>query len=174
MIDDAFVANVSRGRIALLLLGAIAFIAIGIFMVRGANRDPESALIGWASILFFGLCGVVIAGQLFRSGVDIQIDARGILWRRWSDETIPWAAITSLYPDSAGRQPFLCLTLFDPDAYRSTHIMGKFASINRYMQFGDISITIMGTDRSFGELLAAVERFAPRQLLEPPPARPVL
>ena len=167
--DIAFVANVSRRRTALLVLGAIGFVVAGVFMLR----DPEGGLtlmvFGWAAILFFGLCGLIGIRQLFRSGPDIRIDEQGIWWRRWSDQVVPWEAIVALYPAGVGRTAFLCLKLVDPAAYPSTHVMGKFAGINRASGFGDISVTTTGTDRSFTELLAAVERFAPRVLLDPPP-----
>ncbi len=71
-----------------------------------------------------------------------------------------------------GRTPFLCLRLVDRDAYPSTRLLGKFAGLNRAWGFGDISVTTAGTDRSFAELLEAVEHFAPRALIDPPPERP--
>lgn len=113
--------------------------------------------------------------QLFRSGPDIRIDERGIWWRRWSDQRIPWSAITALYPASVGRTSFLFLKLADRDAYPSTRVLRKFAGLNRASGFGDIAVGVTGTDRSFAELIEAVERFALRALLAPPPpGRPEL
>jgi len=167
--EYAFVANVSRRRTALLVLGAVVFVAIGFLMLRAPGHDIFRLLSGWAAILFFGLCGLIGLSQLFRSGPDIRIDERGIWWRRWSDQRIPWSAITAFYTASVGRTSFLCLKLADRDAYPSTRVLGKFAGLNRASGFGDIAVGVTGTDRSFAELIAAVERVAPRALLVPPP-----
>lgn len=166
--EYAFVADVSRRRNALLVLGAVVFVGIGFLMLRAPGHDIFRVVSGWAAILFFGLCGMIGISQLFRSGPDVRIDERGIWWRRWSDQIIPWSAITALYPASVGRTSFLCLRLVDRAAYPSTRALGKFAGLNRASGFGDIAVGVTGTDRSFTELIAAVERFAPRALLAPP------
>jgi hypothetical protein len=173
--DDmpAFIATVSRRRTAPLVLGAILFVIVGVGMLRDPRGGLFLTIFGWAAILFFGLAGLVGVRQLFSSGPDTRIDGQGIWWRRWSDQRIPWDAIAALYPAGVGRTSLLCLTLVDRDAYPSTRVMGKFAGLNRASGFGDIAVGVTGTDRSFAELVEAVERFAPRALLEPrPPARP--
>jgi len=157
-----------------MILGALLFIIAGIAIVHGPREDVRITLAGWAAILFFGLIALVRAGQLVRGGPDIRIDERGIWWRRWSDQVVPWDAIAALHITGVGRMPFLHLMLVDPAAYPSTRPMGKLADLAHASRLGDIAVTTNATDRSFAELLAALERFAPRVLLDPPPERPEL
>jgi hypothetical protein len=80
---DEFVAYVSRWRAALLVIGALAFVVGGVFVIqtKGLN-DPRALIAGWLGALFFGASALIGARQLFRTGPVMEIDARGILWRR--------------------------------------------------------------------------------------------
>jgi hypothetical protein len=161
----AFEANLSRIRVALMLAGSIAFVLAGLWLVGAFGTPPstslKAAVAGWAGIGFFGLCSVVLARRLFQAGVEIRIDANGIYWRRWSDQTIPWNAIARISTGEIRRQRFVCLFLIDPRAFPSQGIAGKLAGANAAMGFGDIALTATGTDTSFDDLMAAIERFAP-------------
>lgn len=61
-----------RWKTALTVLGAAAFVAIGVFMVRGAmdesaRRSPEMIhLMGWICIVFFGGTGLLGLWGLYR------------------------------------------------------------------------------------------------------------
>lgn len=160
--DDGFVARVSRWRAGLLVLGALGFVAAAVFVMQTKGLTDLRALItGWLGALFFGACALVGARQLFSTGPVMEIDARGILWRRWSDERIPWSAIERAEAMSLGRQRFLALWLQDPERYRSAHMLGRVAGANKSMGFGDIALSVSGTDRSFADLAAAFDRYAP-------------
>ena len=172
--EAAFVANISRRRTASMIVGAIVFIIAGIAIVRDPDVEFRIRLAGWACIVLFGLIALVRAGQLYRGGPDIRIDERGIWWRRWSDQVVPWDAVATLHTTGEGRMPLLHLILVDPRAHPSTRPMRKLAGLTHDWRLGDIAVTTNATDRSFAELLAAVERFAPRVLIDPPPERPEL
>jgi hypothetical protein len=62
---------------------------------------------------------------------------------------------------SLGRQRFLALWLQDPARHRSTHLLGRIAGANKSMGFGDIALSVSGTDRSFADLAAAFDHYAP-------------
>lgn len=159
-----FVASVSRAKIALLLAVAVAMIAVSGFVAQ-TTASPDDAttvrIIGGIGVLFFGACAIVIARQFFHSGPVMEIGPHGIVWRRWSDQTIPWAAIERAERTSIQRQRFLSLWLSDPGAYRSSKMLGKLGSASTAMGFGDISLSAQGLDRSFEEMVAAVAAFAP-------------
>ncbi|MGY4397996.1 hypothetical protein ACVWZA_003198 [Sphingomonas sp. UYAg733] len=160
--DGGFVAHVSRWRSGLMVLGALAFvIAAGVIIRTEGATDRLAFGIGWLAALFFGACALAGARQLLRTGPVMEIDARGILWRRWSDERIPWTAIVRAESKAMGRQRFLALWLQDPGRYRSGHVLGKLAGANKAMGFGDIALSASGIDRSFEQLVAAFDRYAP-------------
>ncbi len=112
---------------------------------------------GWFTILFFGACAATIAKQLFRTGPVIEIDQKGILWRRWSDEVIPWSAILQAEQRSVYSQKFLCLWLDAPERYPSRSTLGKLSALNKGMGFGDIALSTQGTDQSFEQLVEVVD-----------------
>ncbi|WP_447728060.1 STM3941 family protein [Sphingomonas koreensis] len=167
--SERLVARVSKGKTIFLLLLAAGFVTMGFWMVGSAeeiaasNRraffdDPAmTRAVGWIAILFFGACAIVIFRQLFRVEPVMVIDERGILWRRWSDQVIPWSAIVRAEPNSIHYQKFLCLWLDAPERYPPRSTLGKFSGINKGMGFGDLALAMQGTDQSFKRLLKVVD-----------------
>jgi hypothetical protein len=166
-VSERFVARPSRFRILLLILGSLGFVALGVWIagLLGPPPRPGKEFAGWLSILFFGLCFVVGLFRLFERGDVIVVDRQGLFWRRWSDATIPWSAIRSIEPRSIRRNRFLCLWLHDHRQFPPGSWIGRAGAANRALGFGDIAITTAGTDRRFDELLAALERHAPADIL---------
>ncbi|OHV04925.1 STM3941 family protein [Mycobacterium talmoniae] len=168
----AFEANLSRARIALMLAGCLLFIALGLWMVGAFGEVPSTSrwspgyvqAVGWAGTVFGGFCAIVAVPRLFQSGVVMRVDTDGIYWRRWSDRVIPWSAIACISIGQMGRQRFVNLFLHDPAAYPSSGILGRVRGVNKAMGYGDIPLNITETDRSFDDLIAAIDHFAPAGL----------
>jgi hypothetical protein len=164
---EEFVAHHSRARLALLLLAAVLFVAGGLWMA-GMFGDPPTSrryspevvkFVGWACLAFFGLCAVVIARRMFEGGDALRIDRTGITFTAWSDQTIPWSEITEISEWSMRGQRSIILHLRDPDRFPGKGVLGITAKANRAMTGGDVPISLSGTDRSYGDALAAIERF---------------
>jgi len=165
-----FVARVSKGRTLLLIVGALLFVAAGIWFLFSPEtfiRSPRSmgdpgfvSLIGWAGVLFFGICAIVGMRQLFRTDAVIEMGPEGLLWRRWSNATIPWTAFDHAAVAEIHRQRMLTLWLQEPEAYPSTTLSGRMAGANKAMGFGDLSLSASGLDCSFDELVAAFDTYA--------------
>lgn len=161
--NERLVARVSKSKTIGLVLIAVGFVAIGIWMV--ADPEPNRRIgvaalvwgLGWLSIVFFGACGLIGARQLFRRTSVLEIDEQGILWRRWSDQIIPWSAVVRAEPSSVYRQNFLCLWLDAPERYPSRSTLGKLSGLNKGMGFGDIALSMQGTDQSFERLVEVVD-----------------
>jgi hypothetical protein len=161
-----FVAETSKTRVALMMLGSIAFVAAGAWMVTHFPDDlarlPFGILIpvpwlGWAAIVFFGLAGVAWSRQFFSGGPVIEMSPEGLYYRRWSETTIPWDAFDRAAIGEIQRQRMLTLWLRDPADYPSTTLQGRTAGANKAMGFGDICLSAIGLDRSFDEIVAAFE-----------------
>jgi hypothetical protein len=160
-----FEAKASRWRVVLLLAGALGFVALGIWLLRLDAPTAKRTLVAWAGIILFGAFFLIGLPRLFQQGVVLRIDARGVWWRQWSDQTIPWSAIDRISVDKIQRQRFACLFLSDPRAFPSATLLGKLARTNKAMGFGDIALNTSGTDQSFDAMLAAITKFAPAGLL---------
>ena len=160
--SEPLIARVSRLRNGLLVLGAAGFVAAGIFLLGVDDpRRPMMHFWSWVAIVFFGAAALVGIRQFFRTEPVVEIDARGLLWRRWSDERIPWSAFDRAEIGEIRRQRFLSLWLRDPERYRSTSLTGRLAGANKALGFGDISINVTGTDQKFDALAGAINRYAP-------------
>lgn len=173
-----FRAYNSRWRMGLLMLAGLGFVLLGLWMagVIGDGPDPSSGsrrippelvpYVGWFGVIFFGLCMLVIAKRLFEDGVQIAIGEAGIHWSSWSDATIPWDEIVRVSVYIQNRHKSIVLHLLDPQAFPGRGMHAWLARANRMMTGGDIAISLVGTDRSFDDAMAAIEHFGGRALLD--------
>ncbi len=161
------VARNSRWRILRIMLGGLALVAAGVWIagVAGPAPEPGKEWAGWLSIVFFGAGTVVAACRLFDDDVQIRISGGGIYYRQWSEQTIPWREITGVSVFEIKNQKFPILHLVQPDRYPSTTLSGKTSGAEQLLTGGDITITLTGMDRSFNEVVAAIEyyRSAPQR-----------
>lgn len=164
---EEFVAHQSRWRLVLLLLGAIAFVVIGLMMVGAFGEAPRSdrhspqviAAVAWFGIAFFGPCAILIAKRLIEGGEALRIGRAGVSFAAWSDQTIPWSEITDISEWSFRGQRSLILHLRDPNRFPGKGVLGFAAKANRALTGGDVPIALTGTNRSFDEAAAAIARF---------------
>ena len=123
-----FVAYYSRWRVVMLLLGCIAFVALGLWMAgifgppphSSTHPDGEIFVFGWLGVLFFGLCGVAGVRNLFDSREQLSIGPSGVRYSQWSEDTIPWSEITDVTIWRYKRQKTIVLHLRDRARYPAT------------------------------------------------------
>jgi hypothetical protein len=167
---DDFVALPSRSRIALLTLGAVAFVAAGLWMGGVFGPPPPSRryspelvfLIGWVSVVFFGFCGVMGLRRLFDGREQLRIGSAGIRVAQWSDQTIPWSEILDVTTWSYRRRKAIVLHLRDKTRFPGRGMAAMLASLNRNLTGGDITISLAGTNRGVEEALSSINRFRSR------------
>ena len=164
-------AHSSPWRMALILIGAGAFVALGLWMTGLFGDAPESRrwspgfvqFIGWSSVLFFGACAIVGIRRAVDTDAQLEVTEQGIHWKPWSQATIPWHEISDVRVWEYRRQRAIVLCLKHPERYPSTSYMGKWALVSRRLTGGDIPISLTGMDKSFDEALAAIHDFLPAQ-----------
>lgn len=170
---DDFVAVPARKKIVPLILGCAGFVGLGLWMT-GAFGPPQASdrywsdlilMIGWSSVVFFGLCGVLWSLRLFDSGERLRIGADGIRSKSWSNQTIPWEEIVDVTTWSSRGQNVIVLHLRDPAQFPGRGLAAMLADANRSLTGGDISISLTGTDRTFAEAVLALKQFHSRRAL---------
>ena len=162
-----FIAYNSRWRVTLIFLGAVGFVALGLWMVGAFGEVPSSRRrsagytmgIGWLCILFFGFCAVAIVKKFFDDRAQLRIGRSGIVWSPWSDQLIPWSEITDVTTWSYRGQKAIILHLDNPDRFPGRGLTAKLAGANRKLTGGDISISLTGTDRSHDDAIEAITHF---------------
>jgi hypothetical protein len=137
-----------------------------IIVAGGANLvfHPQAPVWGrvmGAMVIFPILVYYAVALRLYTLRCPvIDIDERGLLWRRWSDTRIPWSAIAGWKVRSTLGQRFVTVWLADRSAYPSTTINGWLAIGNRWLGYGDLTLATAGTDGHFEDLAAAISAHA--------------
>ncbi|HEY0098887.1 MAG TPA: STM3941 family protein, partial [Pyrinomonadaceae bacterium] len=104
---DETIIYLSRTKILLLLLGAFAFVAAGIWMfslgdasIQSQRRFNEPLYVrglGLAAILFFGSCGLYALKKLFDRKPALVFNSSGIVDNASSVAAglIPWSDVVS-------------------------------------------------------------------------------
>ena len=156
-----FVARPTLWRLILLFLLSLGFVVGGFWAAGffGHAPKPGKEWIGWLSIVFFGLCSVLIFGRLFDKNDQVRISSLGIYSKQWSEDTIPWSEITNVSVWEFKQQKNIILQLREPERYSSTTLLGKLAKVNRLLTGGDVAINLVGTDSNFNDAMAAIAWF---------------
>jgi hypothetical protein len=163
---DDFMAYNSRWRVALLLLGCVAFVMLGLWMAGIFGEPPNSRryspgflfVVGWSSVLLFGVFGLAGVRKFFDASVQLEIGTSGIRWSPWSDRLIPWSEIADVTTWRSNRQRMIVLRLHHPERFPRRGLAANFAAVNRKLTGGDIAITLTGTNRGFEEAMSAIAR----------------
>jgi hypothetical protein len=99
----------------------------------------------------------------------LVIDERGVTWSRWSDRTIPWEAVERWQRRHFIMNDYVTFWLKDQSAYPPFPIQRLMSWGNRRLNFGHVTISGAGMDRSFAELTRAFADFAPKPPLPDDP-----
>ncbi len=92
----------SPRKLALIVLGALAFVVAGYFMTLATVDTPRYSaalirLLGYVAMGFFGLCGLIGLWRLMtQRGPVITMSPAGFCDVRVSQNIVPWPAIASI------------------------------------------------------------------------------
>jgi hypothetical protein len=127
--SDETVVPLSKSKVVLLIVGAVAFVALGLWLfqldsawIESQRRFNNPALvhaIGLATIVFFGLCGVVAIKKLFDSKPGLVLSSAGMLVNSSADSVglIPWSDVEGFGTYELHKQRLLVVKLVAPDKY---------------------------------------------------------
>ncbi|GAB3296953.1 STM3941 family protein [Hymenobacter tenuis] len=165
MTEDLIYYN-SRWRYALLTLGGLAFVTMGVWMIVADGKWG----MGLVAIAFFGMCAVVSAWQFFDTRPRLQISDEGILDRTLGVGMIPWADIQDAYVQSINHEYFICLHLHNEQAYinRLPPLKRKLANLNPGLGFTALSVNLSGVDINPEQVLEYILKQSAAAQLQPP------
>jgi len=145
MPSSLLVISGSRVKYILLLLVAIGFVILGIFiLVEGKAGD---AWIGWMSIAFFGLGIPLFVRQLFDARPRVVLDETGIFDRTLGVGKIPWSEVYSAYLKVVHGNAFVCLVLNNPSKWllSLSSTQRALVSANEKLGFQPLNVNLSGT-----------------------------
>ncbi|RSK31759.1 STM3941 family protein [Hymenobacter metallilatus] len=162
----------SRWRYALLTLGGLVFVAMGVFMIVTEGKWG----LGLVSIAFFGMCAVVGVWQFFDTRPRLQLSDAGILDRTLGVGLIPWTDIANAYVRGINHEYFICLQLYNEEAYvrRLPPLKRRLASANAALGFTMLSVNLSGVNLNPEQLLEYILKQSAAAQVQPPisPASP--
>ena len=159
----------SKSKIISMLIGALIFVAIGLWFVVAPPKIDNSywdnptkiAIVGYASIIFFGLCAVVLTRKLPDTKPGLIIDDKGLTDNSsgLSAGHILWTDIKNISVLEIHKQKLLMLEVNNPQDYidrQDSLFKRKGMQLNYKMYGTPLSITANGLKIPFKELLALV------------------
>jgi hypothetical protein len=159
----------SKSKIVLMLVGALAFVAVGFWFViappvienlHWAN-PTKIAVVGYATILFFGLCAFYLIRKLPDNKAGLVIDDIGLVDNSsgLAAGQILWSDIENISVIEIHRQKLIMLHVKNPHDYidRQTSLFRrKGMEMNNRMYGTPLSMTANGLKTSFDNLLTTL------------------
>ena len=159
----------SKKKIFFMLMGALAFVAIGLWFVISPPTISNSywgnptkiAIAGYASIVFFGLCAFVLIKKLPDNKPGLIIDQTGLTDNSSgvSAGQILWSDIENISIIEIHSQKLIMLQVKNPQDYidkQTSSFKRKMMQLNYKMYGTPLSITSNGLKISFDELLSTL------------------
>ena len=159
----------SKKKIFFMLIGALAFVAIGLWFVISPPTISNSywgnptkiAIAGYASIVFFGLCAFVLIKKLPDNKPGLIIDQTGLTDNSSgvSAGQILWTDIENISVIEIHSQKLIMLQVTNPQDYidkQTSSFKRKMMQLNYKMYGTPLSITSNGLKISFDELLSTL------------------
>lgn len=161
----------SKTKLILMILGSLMFIILGIFLtinpdksVSGIFRNTSFIRIaGILSILFFGVCLILLLKSIFTNKFNLVINEKGIIDNSSyvSVGMVLWDDITSIKSISVMSTNFLIINVKDPNKYISIQNTMKKKILKRTLTTYGTPITISSNTLAynFDELEEIVLKF---------------
>lgn len=169
----------SKAKTFLSLLGALLFVVLGFFFMIAPETFATTArpstlliqIIGFASILFFGLCLVFIAKSLFDTKPGLILDEYGITDNSSASSIglIEWKDIEGIETIQIASTKLLIIYTNQPEKYIQRAKSGLIRTVmqTNYKSYGSpISISSTALNIKFRDLEALINKeFEKRKLV---------
>ena len=170
--SDEIAVALKKQKLILLLLGAIAFVALGYWLWLIAEDQIRFyplfvKVIAINSIVFFGMCSIYIFAKLFDTKPGLIVDQDGIVDNSSgvSAGRIQWSEITGFMIKEVSGQSFIAIGVSDPEKYlqRGGFLKRSLNAASFKMTGSPINISSNSLDMNFGQLhqtlISAFEKY---------------
>lgn len=137
----------SRTKLALVALGGIAFVAVGMWLLGRAQSPVLHRVIGALSVAFFGLCAVYAIWRLLRPTPALVINRDGILDNASAVAVgfLAWQDIAELREYTFNGQTFLGIVPKDVNAVLQKQPAWRRSAIRANLALGALPVNIPQT-----------------------------
>jgi len=154
-----FGARFNRAQLGVFALAGALWCASGWLGLYG-NVYP--AWVAWMVLGFGSVCAGVLGGFVFDGREQVVVNHEGIADRRVVRDQIPWRDVRAMSIGHTGGVPSVAITLHDPASYRAKRPW--FARMfGRSVE--PLHVISLQLAASFDDIVAAITRFAPPELL---------
>jgi hypothetical protein len=163
----------SKKKSFFMLLGAIAFVALGIWMLINADdftgpraRNPlVTQGIGLASVIFFGFGILAGIKRLINNKLALAIDLKGLTFNpnKSRPDFIAWKDILGFEEIRIHRQPIIIIDIANPDFWiekETNAFQKKMMQFNLNSYGSPFNIAPAGLNISYGELMEMLCSYA--------------
>lgn len=175
------VIELSRFKIGLLLLGAIGFVALGIWMLslddaeilaqRRFNNPAFVHGVGALGAAFFGLCGVALVRKWFDARPGLVLSDAGFTDNASGIAAgfIPWSDVSGVAIYELQKQKMLVILLRDTDKYteRGNALRRALNRANVRLCGSPVAIPASALKIGFDDLVAAFDEYRHRMGVPP-------
>lgn len=170
MTSDEKIIERSKTKILLGILGSIAFVVAGVWLltldaelIRSSNNfrlffnNPAVAYgLGFAAIVVFGLLALFFFKRLFNTEPGLILNSSGVVDNASAASAgfIPWSEVLGSEVFEMGNQKMLVIMVADPEKYvaRGSAIKQKLNKANYNMAGSPITISATTLKTNFPEL----------------------
>jgi len=163
------VIPLSKTKLLLLLLGAIAFVLVGLYLLSKSFYAVASTgfssvlltIVGVAAVIFFGACAGFCARKLLDNKPGIVFDERGLFDNSSfvAAGQILWADIETVSVLQLHRQKFVVLQVKNPQQYfdrQASAFKQKVMAMNHKLYGTPLHISANGLQTSFDQLFVLI------------------
>ena len=170
-----FVVLLSKTKLALLLIGSIAFVIAGLFLLSLDESEIKRSIfnsptliygVAVVCVVFFFTTGVIGVRKMFDATPGLIVNETGIIDNSSgvSAGLIPWDEIVGLEQYQLQGNQFVSILVTDPLKYVNRgNVIQRFANRANYKMCGTpINISANGLQITFDELYEALDDFFTR------------
>ena len=159
--NDHFIVMAKKGRMVMLTIFSLVFVALGIFILLVPFNEPMLPMvIGILAILVFGLCFLYYVKALVKREPAVMITNEGIIDNSSYIRAglVKWEEIEAIDFLNFSGQVFLGIFTYDPELIinRSSGIKKVFNRLNKGLLPSQVNIPFKNLDCSAEELMNAI------------------